>query len=134
MNNISTSGDLSDLFGGSYGLGKLLELSNNSVNTLVDSTPDIHGVEASSNLFYTLGKELQSQDGGGGGTITSLVVGLAGNRLDELSADIFKRVAKVDALGNSHSVLGNLGRAITAGNYYVSSLSKIRKSKNKIQP
>lgn len=120
---------MSDLFGGGNRLSKLLELSNNGINTLVDSTPDVHRVKTSSNLLYTFGEEFQGQDGSGSGTISSLVVGLAGYRLDELSTNVLERVAEINALGDSYSVLGDLWRTITAGDDNVSALQVLDRAK-----
>lgn len=113
---------MSDLLGGGDGLSEALKLRDDGLDTLVNSTPNVHGVQASSDLLHSLGEELQSQDGGGGGTISGLVVGLAGYRTNKLRTNVFERVAKFDALSNGNTILGDLRGTIAAGNNNISSL------------
>jgi hypothetical protein len=51
------------------------------------------------------------ENGGGGGAVAGCVVGLGGNLLDELGADVLVGVGKLDFLGDRHAVLGDGGRA-----------------------
>lgn len=75
--------DLGNLLsGGDLALVLAQELDN-SVNGHLDTLAEIHGVASSSNVLDTLGKDGTGENGGGGGAVTSSLVGLVGNILDQ---------------------------------------------------
>ena len=47
------------------------------------------------------------QNSRGGGAITTGIIGLAGRFLDQLHTHIFKRVGKLDILGNGHTIIND---------------------------
>jgi hypothetical protein len=51
------------------------------------------------------------QHGGGGGAVTGDVVGLLGDLLDQLGADVLVGVLELDLLGDGHAVVGDRGGA-----------------------
>lgn len=80
-------------------------------NGNVDSATEIHRVHASSNGLAAFLEDGAGEDGRGSGTITSLVVGLRCNLLNESRADILESVSELNALRDSHTVLSDLRRA-----------------------
>mmetsp|Transcript_24962 Transcript_24962/g.43105 ORF Transcript_24962/g.43105 Transcript_24962/m.43105 type:complete len:411 (+) Transcript_24962:646-1878(+) len=90
-----------------------LELLHNGVYGEVDAPPQIHGIHASSNRFAPLDIYSSSQHRGGGGTVSSHIVGFACNLANKLRTDVLELVLKLYVLGNGHSVLGDLRRSIT---------------------
>lgn len=103
------SGNIGDHFSGFNWLASLLEVSNNDFNGVLDSATEIHGVHSCSNTFASLSEDGAGQNGGGGSSISGLIVGLLGNWFNELSTDVFEAVREFDGLGNSHTILGNFG-------------------------
>ena len=62
------------------------------------------------------------EDGGGGGAVTSGVVG-AGSRLaDKLGANVLHRVLKIHLAGHGHAVVHNSGGAVLGLKHNVASL------------
>ena len=54
-----------------------------------------------------------SQNGSGGSTVTSVIVGTGGNVFDQLRAHVFEAVIQFDFFGNGNAVLGD-GRSAEA--------------------
>ena len=52
-----------------------------------------------------------AQHGGRGGAVTGDVVGLGGDLLGQLCADVLERVGELDLLGDGDAVVGDRGRA-----------------------
>ena len=90
----------------------LLQRSDHCGNSLVDTTLQVERVGAGGDVLQTRGDDGLGQHGGGGGTITSQVVGLGGHFLHELGTHVFDGVDEFDFLGDRHTVLGDLGSAI----------------------
>ena len=77
-----------------------------------DATAKIGGVDASRDVLEGLGKDGAGEDGGGGGSIAGLVVGLAGDVHHEAGAEVLELVLELDGLGDGDTVLGDLGTAV----------------------
>ena len=92
--------------------GDLLDVAQDSFNTLGDTTAQIHGVQTSINRLATLTDDGTSENGGGGGTISSDIVGLGGNLLDELGTQVHVLVGEINLLGDGDTILGDLGATI----------------------
>jgi len=88
-----------------------LEASNDSIDGHLDATTEVHGVHASGDGLASFLENSSGKDSGGGGTISSFVVGLAGNLLDEVSSEVVVSVREFNILGNSDSILGDFGSA-----------------------
>ena len=90
-------------------------LVSEALNDLLDShlnaTSQIHWVHAGGDRFAALLEDGTSENGGGRGAITGLIVGLAGNLLDEVGTDVVVAIAELDVLGNSDTILSDLGSA-----------------------
>ena len=116
-----TSGS-SNLLLGLNVLSGLQELLGNSRDSLLDAALDAHRVGASSNVAQTLGNQSLSQNGSGSSAVTSDVVGLLGNFLDQLGADLLVRILKFDFTCNGDTVVGDQRCAPLALEDYVATL------------
>ena len=70
-----------------------------------------HRVGAGGHVAQALADHRPRQHGGGGGAVTGDVVGLLGDFLDQLGADLLVRVLELDLLGDGHAVVGDRGGA-----------------------
>src|SRR6185312_7506197 len=86
------------------GLGDLLD-------GLLDAPLQGHRVGAGGDVAQTLAHQRLGQHGGGGGALTLDVVGLLGDLLDQLGADLLPGVLELDLLGDAHTVVGDRGSA-----------------------
>jgi hypothetical protein len=102
------SGDVHDLILALDGDRLLLESVDDLFDGHLDTSAEVHWVHASGNRFAALLEDGTGEDGRRGSSITSLVVGLAGNLLDKIGTDVVVAVAELNVLGNSNTVLGNL--------------------------
>lgn len=75
--------DLSNLSSGGDILLVVLQVIDNSVDGGLDTAAEVHGVAAGSNVLDGLAEDGAGEDGGGGGTVTSGLVRLAGNILEK---------------------------------------------------
>eukprot|EP00128_Syssomonas_multiformis_P010631 Colp12_sorted_trinity150504_noHs@26170 len=105
-------GDLGDLLRSGHRARELLKTLDDDINSGLNTTAEIKGVKASGNSLETLLGNSAGKDGGSGGTITSNVIGLGGNILNKTSTDVLILVLKLDSLGHSHTILGDLRTTI----------------------
>ena len=77
----------------------------------LDALLQAHRVGAGGHVAQALVHHRPGQHGGGGGAVTGDVVGLLGDFLDQLGADLLVRVLEVDLLGDGDAVVGDGGRA-----------------------
>ena len=70
-----------------------------------------HRVGAGGDVAQALTDHRPREHGGGGGAVTGDVVGLLGDFLDQLGADLLVRVLEVDLLGDRDAVVRDRGRA-----------------------
>ncbi|CAH0040953.1 unnamed protein product [Clonostachys solani] len=97
-------GNLSDLLaGGDVTLVGLEELDD-SVDSSLDTTAQVHRVATGGNVLYSLGENGTAEDGGSGGTVTGNFVGLGGDVLEETSTEVLELVLENDGLGNGNTV------------------------------
>ena len=78
---------------------------------LLDALLERDGVGAGRDVAQAFADERLSQHGGGGGAVTGDVVGLLGDLLDELRADLLVRVVELDLLGDRNAVVRDRGGA-----------------------
>ena len=90
-------------------LSRLLNEIYNSLDSLVDTTLQIHWVGTGGNILQALGNDGLCQDGSSSRTVTSVVASLGGYALHQLGTGILEFVFQLDFLGYGHAVLGNLG-------------------------
>jgi hypothetical protein len=95
LSDLLTSGDVT-LVG--------LEVVDDGIDGSLDTAAQIHGVAASGNVLHGLGEDGTGENGGGGGTITSELVGLGGNILEEAGTEVLELVLQSDGLGDSNTV------------------------------
>ncbi|KAI3480490.1 hypothetical protein L1887_57336 [Cichorium endivia] len=104
-------GDLGDLCRGGDGALVGLEELDHRVDTGLDTATEVHGVAAGSDVLDALCVDGAGEHGGGGGAVTSDLVGLVGDVLDEARAEVLELVLERDGLGDGDTVLGDLGAA-----------------------
>ena len=92
----------------------LVETNDDLINSSLDSASQVHGVHAGGDGLAALLEDEASEDSGGGGTITSLVVNLGGNLLDEGGTNVVVAILELDILGDSDTILGDLWHAKSA--------------------
>lgn len=108
LGNLLTSGD-----GALVGL----EVVDNGLNGSLDTAAEIHRVAAGGDVLDGLGEDGTGKDGGGGGTVTSKLVGLGGDILEEAGTEVLELVLKHDSLSDGHTVYGLLVvRCLMVGN------------------
>ena len=77
----------------------------------LDAPLEAHRVGAGGHVPQALADHGPGQHGGGGGAVAGDVVGLLGDLLDQLGADLLVRILELDLLGDAHAVLGDGGSA-----------------------
>ena len=97
-------GDLRDLLAGGDLLLVCAQVLDDGLNSGLSSAPQIHGVAAGSDVLDSLGEDGASENGGGGGTVTSNLVGLGGDILEKTSTEVLELVLEGDGLGDSHTI------------------------------
>ncbi|MNI34806.1 hypothetical protein D3C73_888060 [compost metagenome] len=104
---------LSDGLGVSAWLGQVLQLFDDSDGRFVDTALQVHRVHAGSDGFQAFVDDRLSQNGSGGSTVTSVIVGTGGNVFDQLRAHVFEAIFEFDFFGDGNAVLGD-GRSAEA--------------------
>jgi len=115
-------GDLADLVAGGDVALVGLEVLDDGLDGSLGTSAEVHGVAASGNVLDGLGEDSAGKDGGRGGTVTSDLVSLAGNILEETSAEVLELVLEGDGTSDGHTILGDLGRAEAGLNEDVAAL------------
>ena len=104
-------GHLGDLVLGLGLLGLALERVDGGLDGGLDAPLERHRVGPGGHVAQALVDHGPGQDGGGGGAVTGDVVGLLGDFLDQLGADLLVGVLEVDLLGDGDAVVGDRGGA-----------------------
>ena len=104
-------GDLGDLLLGLDVLAELAEVGDRGLHAGLDAPLEGHRVGAGGHVAQALADHRPGEHGGGGGAVAGDVVGLLGDLLDQLGADLLVRVLELDLLGDGHAVLGDRGGA-----------------------
>ena len=100
-----------DLLLGLDVLGSLADGLDDGLDGGLDALLQTHRVGAGGDVAQTLAHERLGQHGGGGGAVTRDVVGLLGDLLDQLGADLLVGVLELDLLGDGDAVVGDGGGA-----------------------
>ena len=95
----------------SVSLAWRLERLHRRLDRGLDAPLQRHRVGPGGHVAQTLVDHGPGQHGGGGGAVTGDVVGLLGDLLDQLGADLLARVLEVDLLGDGDPVVGDGGGA-----------------------
>ena len=88
----------------------------------LDAPLEGHGVGAGGHVAQALVDHGPRQHGGGGGAVAGHVVGLLGDLLDELGADLLVGVLELDLLGDGHTIVGDRGGAPLLLEHHVAAL------------
>ena len=106
------AGDLSDLVAWlSTSLDRSRSDAERSLDGGLDALLQRHRVGAGGDVLQALADHGPGEDGGGGGAVTGDVVGLLGDFLDELGAELLEGVLELDLLGDRDAVVGDRGSA-----------------------
>src|SRR5690606_27670540 len=92
-------------------LGELGQLLADAGDGGLDAALQADRVGAGGHVAQALAHQGLGQHGGGGGAVTGDVVGLLGDLLDELGADLLVRLLELDLLGDGDTVVGDGGGA-----------------------
>ena len=87
-------------------------LGDDLSDSLVDPTLEIHRIGTSGYVLQADTDDALGKDGSGGRTVTSIVVGLGGYLLDELSAHVLEGVFELNLLSDRYAVLGDVGCSV----------------------
>ena len=101
----------SDLLLGLDLLGRLQQRLGDLLDGLLDAALQAERVGAGRDVAQALANERLGEHGGGGGAVARDVVGLLGDLLDQLGADLLVRVLQLDLLGDGHTIVGDRGGA-----------------------
>ena len=97
-------GDLGDLLAGGDLLLVCAQVLDNGLDSGLGSAPQIHGVASGGDVLDGLGEDSASEDSGGCGTVTSNLVGLGGDVLEETSTKVLELVLEGDGLGDGDTI------------------------------
>ena len=104
--------DSCDVVGAVDFLGILDKAFHRFVNRLGDAFSEHHRIGACGDVFHALMNESLREKRCGRGTVARRIVCLGGDFLDELRAHIFRRVLKLDFLGDGDAVVCNQRSAV----------------------
>ena len=99
--------DLGDLGLGVGLLGDAAQRGHRGLDAGLDALLERHRVGPGGHVAQALVDHGPGQDGGGGGAVTGHVVGLLGDLLDQLGADLLEGVLELDLLGDGDTVVGD---------------------------
>ena len=95
----------------SVSLEMSLQAGHGGLDGGLDAPLERHRVGAGGHVAQALVDHGPGQHGGGGGAVTGDVVGLLGDFLDQLGADLLVGVLELDLLGDGDAVVGDRGGA-----------------------
>ena len=96
-----------DLLLGLHVLGGGGQLGDDCRDGLLDAPLQAHRVGAGGHVAQALADHRLGQDGRRRGAVSGDVVGLLGNFLDELGADLLVRILELDLFGDAHAIVGD---------------------------
>ena len=100
-------GDLADGLAVVDRRGRCQQRLRHGVGGLVDARPQRDRVGARGDVAQPGLDHGLREHGRGGGAVTGNVVGLGGDRLDQLRAEILERILEIDVAGDGHPVVGD---------------------------
>ena len=80
------------------------QIIDNSLNSSLGPSPQIHGIAAGGDVLHGLGEDCPGEDGGSGGTITSSLVGLGSHILEKTGTEVLELVLESNGLCDGHTV------------------------------
>src|SRR5207253_2551288 len=87
----------------------------------VDSDAECHRVCARGNVLESAAHDRLSENRSGGGAVAGNIVGLGGDTLDELCAEVLEGIFEIDLTGDAHTVVSDGGAAECLGEHDVAS-------------
>lgn len=102
---------------GRAGAEDLRDVFYSSVNTFLD----VGWIESGLNLLEAFFVDGSSKDSGSGCSISSFVVGLVGDILDQTGTDVDRPIGQLNSLSDSDTILGDFRAAVGLINQNVSS-------------
>src|SRR5690606_5906082 len=111
-----------DLLLGLDVLGQLRQLLGHAGDRGFDTPLQGHRVGAGGDVAQPFLYQRLSRHGGGGGAVTSHVVGLLRDLLDQLRTDLLVRLLELDLLRDAHTVVGDGGSTPLLLKYDVATL------------
>lgn len=109
LGNLLTGGDVTLV---------LLQVIHGGLDSGLDTATQIHRVAPSGNVLDGLGEDSTGENGRGGGTVTSQLIGLGSNVLKKASTEVFKLVLELNCLGNSDTICGSQYLSIQMSSIY----------------
>lgn len=97
-------GDLRDLLAGGDVFLVRTEVFNNGLYGSLGSSPQIHRVASGGHVLDGLGEDGAGKDGGSGGTVTSNLVGLGSDVLEEASTKVLELILQGDGLCDGYTI------------------------------
>lgn len=101
------SAHIGNLFLALHGLGAGLEVLDHLFHCEVDAATEIHRVHAGSDALAAFTEDGTGEDSGGRGAVTGDIVSLAGDLLDQRSADVLETVRELNGSGHGDTILGD---------------------------
>ena len=99
---------MSDFSFGFDRLGQLLDFRNCHLDSLVDAAAQNHRIGSGSDITQSFLDHGLSEDGGGGGAVASIIVGLGADFANELGACIFQMIFQFDFFGDGDAIIDDL--------------------------
>ena len=96
-------------FGALHGACVLEQSCGNSLHSSLNAALYVGGSRAAGDIAQALVDQCLCEHGCGGGTVTGYVVGLGGDFLRQLGAQVLVRVVQFNFAGNGHAVIGDDG-------------------------
>ena len=97
--------------GALHGACVLEQACGDSLHSSLNATLDVGGCRAAGDIAQALVDQCLCEHGCSGGTVTGYVVGLGGDFLRQLGAQVLVRVVQFNFAGNGHAVIGDDGCA-----------------------
>ena len=94
-----------------HGTCVLEQACGDSLHSSLDAALDVGGCRAAGDIAQTLVHQRLREHGCGGGAVAGNVVGLGGDFLRQLGAQVLVRVVQFNFAGNGHAVIGDDGCA-----------------------
>ena len=88
------------------------DLSDDLSDSLVDTALEVHRVGTCGDVLQPDTDDALGKDRSRGRTVTSIVIGLRSDLLDELSTHVLKWIFELDLLSYGDTVLGDVGCAV----------------------
>ena len=103
--------DVGDLVLAGHVAGDLEQAVADGLDGRVDAALEVHRGATGGDDLEALADHRLGEDGRGGGAVTGDVVGLGGDLLRELGAEVLVGVLELDLAGDGHAVVGDRGGA-----------------------